>query len=199
VLNESNIQEIFSQSINGWASAPLTKGRRKYREKSKEWINFLAEEFRSFLKKKNVREIIVFPPEKECLSAVYKNRREFLFDIHICKYSYFQSSKDDEKRPFICKSIIAVESEFKKGTPEAVEDLSKLLCSNAEIKIFIGPYYEREKESNYIPALKAVSLQNSSGQLYVALVPHPKDLKSGKNDWRLFRQKQNDLEEVKIL
>lgn len=180
MLDGNNLKKIIRLSLTQWSGAMNKDPDMSNRDKSREWIKSLANRLLEHCKKQNL-DIEIFPPVKGKENKTYKNRNEFLFDIHVCETAIYKSRVHKKDVPFVSKSLVAIESEFEKNTYDAAEDMSKLICSNSEYRIFIGPYYERketsEKDSNYLDPLIEVArhipdLEN----FYFVLIPHPEDI-----------------------
>ena len=115
--------------------------------------------------------------EIQVSSNAYKNedfnRREYLFDVLIAEIGYLKH----KNIPYIRNSKIIIESEFARNIRESAIDFSKLVLSEAEIKIMILPH-SIEKNPNemehYLNPLTEVA-ECVNGNLFVIFVPHPKN------------------------
>jgi len=193
ILSESKLKSAFQKAIEEWAESPSNKTKQKNKIKSREWVKLLARNIRELI---SINNIVVFPDDRHADNNVYGKRKEFLFDIHVGLYSEYNSGVGLKK--YISKSLLVAESEFSDNTRNAVEDLSKLLCCDSEIKIFIGPYNSLGKESKYLSAISEIINHNRVGILYIALVTHPKRISRNEKKWELYKVVNNDLKSLKL-
>jgi len=109
------------------------------------------------------------------------NRKEFglnelLYDILVCRVNT-ASSKGHGKPFFYVEDVLwQIESEFARDRRHALYDFNKLVLGAGQNKLFVGP--QVHDNSSYLqtllPAAKACG-----GNVFVALVPHPRDWGNG--------------------
>ena len=144
-------------------------------DRSRKWINSLAQQFKEFYTCRSHR---VF------WSGNYENqaefgRNEFLFDLVVCSVS---TTKSLERKPrgleFVAQCHWQVESEFNLGNTRALTvDMSKLVMGSAEYKLFIAAH--RGDRNKNVLNLCAPIAHFCSGRLYFCFVSHPDSWNDG--------------------
>lgn len=198
-FNQKAVIDIMNRSILEWLESEPVKKDSPNPEKSREWISCLAKSLRiHFSKKTNIKVFSI--PYRDSKNNTFKSKlKEYLCDIHACETSEFSSRKYLARNiQFVSKSIIAIESEFSTDTHEAAVDLSKLLCFNSSAKIFIGPnkLKSADIEKYYLPAIEDVAKNNFIGNLYIALIPIPREVSNGFRSWRLYKLHNKKLKKI---
>ena len=103
------------------------------------------------------------------------NRKDFklnelLYDIVICEIGEVLSTTHRKTLYFIKEALWQVESEFAQDSRQTLVDFNKLVLGSAQNKLFIGPKV-RDTE-RFITLLKPAA-RACSGNVYIALIPHP--------------------------
>jgi hypothetical protein len=138
-----------------------------HRNRSKHFVEALAHAFRDCYKS---------TPTARVLSKHFDLHREefglneLLFDVLVCDTSSVLSARDSARLTYVTKALWAVESEFARDTREAMFDFNKLVLAAADSKLFVGPLVD--DEASFIEPL-TYPAKTCTGDVYVALVPHP--------------------------
>jgi hypothetical protein len=120
---------------------------------------------------------------------------ELLFDVLWCDTAATPAMEADVMLRYVTRGKWAVESEFAGDSRKALFDFNKLVLADAEAKLFIGPTTPNWKA--FLAPL-GVAAENVRGQLYVALVPHPREWKSrNEQDIMIFRWSSGSWENEK--
>jgi hypothetical protein len=126
-----------------------------------------------------------------------KNREAFglnelLYDVCICQTDTCESYRGRPLR-FITRCLWQIESELAKNSADAVKDFNKLVIGRADNKLFVGPRIGTpEQDHRFLERLKPVArccVGDPPSNVYVALVPHPKDWEESMDEpalWRLI-------------
>ncbi len=150
-------------------SDPIERDRNK--ERSRQWVNALAEEFEDRYDEKLHR---VFWQRNWGNREQFK-LNELLFDLMVCSVSSVESLRSASKRlEFIDQCHWQVESEFERSDSRAVViDMSKLVVGAAENKLFISAQRRNEQLELDLLRLCARIARRCSGNVYLAFVAHP--------------------------
>ena len=95
---------------------------------------------------------------------------ELLFDIALVEADSIPHPRSDKPIGTITRCLVVVESEFSRNPRQALKDFNKLVLANADVKLFIGP--RLQDQVTYLECLASVA-KNITGDLFLALVPHP--------------------------
>jgi hypothetical protein len=149
---------------------PQSSKQLLHRDRSQAWVRCLADELRSMFTDANIR---VF------CKADDRNREEFglnelLYDVCVCRTETCPSARHRKSLRYVTAALWQVESEFARDSHEAVKDFNKLVIGSADNKLFIGPRLGSSEIDGYLKTLLRVALC-CTGNVYVAMVPHPGD------------------------
>lgn len=150
---------------------------------SKIWLNELAQELKSFIGKDD--------PNIRIFTRSLPNKREFglnelLYDISICRTSKCNINGNmlndeltndliqDKEFHYVSECLWQIESEFAKNRREALKDFNKLVLGSSANKLFIGPTVSNNNIKEYYGLLLNPA-RFCSGNIYLAIVPHPKE------------------------
>jgi hypothetical protein len=146
-----------------------------HRNRSKHFVEVLADALRQEYSSQPA--IRVFSKHYEA------NRREFgmnevLYDVLVAEAGYTEPIRGQQKLAYLRKALWQIESEFAHDSRKALFDFNKLVVGAAERKLFVGPQVSDDQafRSSLLPAA-----QCCSGEVYLALLPHPKLWKQGQN------------------
>lgn len=167
----------------------------KHKKRSNRFINFVSKNlikyFREVYNDVSIK-FIVFSGTENNKKNFRKN--EILYDIHVCEYDTFQSLDKNETIHYITKSVIQIESEFRKDIQHSIEDFNKLVCGNAPIKIMVLPL----NVETYHNKFKLLA-HNVQGELYLVYIPHPEAWANEEVDnFKVFKYINNDWKEETI-
>jgi hypothetical protein len=167
-----NIQHIINTSFNdatksfvmGTSSQSLTRARERV------WIKMLSTHLADAL------------GEHDCRVFSAYNRgniedfgtEQLLYDIQVCRVGVTTTAdKKKEQLHYIQASLWQIEIDFSRGIHPAIFAFNRLVTGNAENKLLIGAHLKTGRNT-YIGTLKA-SAMACSGNVYLALIPHPED------------------------
>ncbi len=187
VFTEDDVKQLLQESLT-LAQAEPDKGNSAQeinRNKSQSWVKALAEQFRS--RYQGDPSIHVFSQDS------YSNRRDFglnelLHDIVVCRVGEVASAKHRKTLYFIKETIWQVESELARNSRQALIDFSKLVLGSAHNKLFVGPQVSKVKP--FLDVLKPAA-RACRGSVYISLIPHPDNWKSGEGSVKLWLYKQD--------
>ena len=137
------------------------------RNRSSEFVKQLAAEYNKFYEGDEAIRVLS--------SGNNSNRTEFglnelLYDVTVCSVTNIESSKQGKQLTLVTQTLWSVESELRRDSREAIYDFNKLVMSNADNKLFIGPLVD--DIDSYISVLSKAA-KYCEGSLYLALIPHP--------------------------
>lgn len=165
-----NVGELLKTSFEAARSKQIEADSlgALHRQRSSAWVECLAREFRVvFRTDPTVR---VFSRQSDT------NREDFgvnelLHDVCVCRVGQVPSAVHGTMLFYVRQVLWQVESEFAKNSRETLKDFNKLVCGSARNKLFVGSQVtDNEGFINVLlPAASACS-----GQVFAALVPHPK-------------------------
>ncbi|HEY69789.1 MAG TPA: hypothetical protein G4O08_04300 [Anaerolineae bacterium] len=123
-----------------------------------------------------------------------RNRREFtltefMYDISVCEIGFVRSAAQGKQLGFIRKAIWQIESEFAKDSREALIDFSKLVAGSGQNKLFIAPVVH--DEAAFLRVLREPAV-HCSGNVYLAMVPKPKEWPSSADRIGLWRLEEGE-------
>ena len=140
-----------------------------HREMSQRFVEALADEFRTEYAAR--ADVVVL--SRRC--KAHRQRfglNELLFDVNVCATGSVAAVSAKRELTYVTKSLWAVESEFARDSRKALFDFNKLVLSNAEKKLFVGPRLRDVEENEFLAVLGRVS-DCCTGSVFVALVPQP--------------------------
>ena len=153
-----------------------------HRNRSREWVETLADEFRkSYEDEPNVR---VFSKHNESNRTEF-GMNELLYDVLVCRVATTASAKRGAELFYVEEPLWQVESEFAKDTRQALFDFNKLVIGSAKNKLFIGPQVSDTEA--FLDVLRAPA-RRCAGEVFVVLIPHPGEWDkndSGVSIWQL--------------
>lgn len=160
-VGQSALAAAMSKSID--ANTP----KELHTLRSRAWVAALADEFRTHYRDDpDVRVLSKHDPS---------NHREFglnelLYDVLVCRVGTAPAANSPATLTYVREALWQVESEFARDSRQAVYDLNKLVLGAAPHKLFVGP--QVSDEARFLAALLPAA-RCCSGEVYVALVPHP--------------------------
>jgi hypothetical protein len=112
---------------------------------------------------------------------------ELLFDITVCKIEKTSARRVGYNLTIITGALWQIESELEDGDyREALTDFNKLVLGDSENKLFIGTSREDNK---FLLELLAKPAAYCKGNVYTALVPHPRIWKTATPSTELWHYK----------
>jgi len=163
ILVETALQNAHKEPDEGGTPSLV------HRNRSKHFVEALASRFREYYRDKDTVRVL----SRHCdLHREEFGLNELLFDVLVCETSLVQSARESASLRFVTRALWAVESEFARDTRQAIFDFNKLVLSSAEAKLFVGPIVP--DENAFLERLLAPA-SRCSGEVFVALVPHPSD------------------------
>jgi len=160
---------------------PADTAQRRHARRSRAWVAALADEFRTHYRgDPDVRVLSKHDPS---------NHREFglnelLYDVLVCRVGTAPAANSPATLTYVREALWQVESEFARDSRQAVYDLNKLVLGAAPHKLFVGP--QVSDEARFLAALLPAA-RCCSGEVYVALVPHPAQWDDGEAVVRVWR------------
>ena len=152
-----------------------------HRKRSQEWVKVLARNFRKCYSNQD-NKVKVFSKDFGEHRAEFKVN-ELLYDIAVCRTSETSSAQKRTPLTYIQEALWVVESEMAKDSHEAIIDFSKLVMGSAQNKLFIGPKVNNQGNFNKVLLAPA---GHCSGNVYLAIIPHPEDWGKRDNEPELF-------------
>jgi len=183
-----DLLQILKQSFNDARShdkKSLTK-QELHMRRSARWVVSLGKRFEQ-----------EFPDRKKhrvFWKGNQRNRREFtltefMYDISVCEIGFVRSAAQGKQLGFIRKAIWQIESEFAKDSREALIDFSKLVAGSGQNKLFIAPVVH--DEAAFLRVLREPAV-HCSGNVYLAMVPKPKEWPSSADRIGLWRLEEGE-------
>jgi hypothetical protein len=166
-----HIVSLVQSALDAAVTQPITAPSKQqlHRERSKQFVESLASHLRSELD--DEADVAVLSKHNDENRARF-GLNELLYDILVCRTGTTQSASGGELLTYVTRGLWAIESEFARDSREALFDFNKLILSSSDNQLFIGPRVENELE--FLQPLAAAA-KCCSGNVYVALVPHPAD------------------------
>lgn len=163
-----NSKLIIENIIDAYKKAVDTKiegnsNQEIHSKRSKKFIENISENLKNIY---NDEDVIVFSAKER--SETFK-RNELLYDINVCKINKLSSNPSIE---YVEKSLLQIESEFKKDRRHVAIDFSKLVCGNSELKIMIISKVHKDKD--FRESLKPIAV-NIKEELYLIQLEHPEN------------------------
>ncbi len=150
-----------------------------HRKRSQEWVKVLARNFRKCYSNQDER---VFSKDFGGHRTEFKVN-ELLYDIAVCRTGETSSAQKGTSLTYIKEALWVVESEMARDSHEAIIDFSKLVMGSAPNKLFIGPKVNNQGNFNKVLLAPA---GNCSGNVYLAIIPHPEDWDKRDDEPELF-------------
>jgi len=166
-----NLREILETSLSEARHTRIETASmiQLHRARSRVWVDTLAKQFqRCFERDSAVRVFWRDNPEHRKHFRV----NELLHDILICQVGTVQSAMHKKDLLYIKDVLWQVESEFARDSRQALIDFNKLVLGSGRSKLFVGP--QVNDNQSFIDVLRPAA-NVCTGNVYVALVPHPKD------------------------
>lgn len=186
-LIEQDIKQLLQNSLT-LAQAEPDKGKSLQeinQNRSRSWVNTLAEQLQNVYKAES--SVTVFSKYGHSHRNDFR-LNELLYDIVVCRVDEVASSTHKKKMYYIKETLWQVESEFAHDSRQALIDFNKLVLGSAQNKLFIGPQVRKGREQSFLNVLKPAALA-CTGNVYVALVPHPAKWKDTDSAVRLWSMK----------
>jgi hypothetical protein len=173
-LLEKSLAEAQSATTVG------TLPRDIHRNRSQAWIRQLGEAFLHALDSDS--SVRVFTRGDTTHRADF-GLNELLYDVLVCRVNSVPSAKWGKPLYYIEEALWQVESEFARDSKQALIDFNKLVLGSGRNKLFIGPQVSDKPSfiEVLLPAARACI-----GNVYVALVPHPRDWGTGEHQIDLW-------------
>ena len=180
----SLIRRAFDKAVE--SEDPAGNARRVNQDRSRRWVEALADEFRKH--HAGDADVRVFSKHHGG-NRIDFHLNELLYDVSVCRVASVPSAAQGKKLLYVAEPLWQVESEFAKDTREALIDFSKLVMGAAPCKLFIGP--QVDDIPSFIQTLSPAAAA-CSGNVFLALLPHPSLWTSGKRAEPLFWQFDGD-------
>jgi hypothetical protein len=176
------ISSIVKAAYANARSTPIafTDPLRLHRERSRIWVEALASEFRNF----HCGDLNVRVFSKHCPDS----RREFhlnelLYDVCVCRVEAVPSAVHKRELIYIKEPLWLIESEFAKDSRQALIDFNKLVLGSSQNKLFVGP---QVKDNESFIEVLVPPASACTGNVFLALLPHPALWDSGHGEGPLF-------------
>ncbi len=184
VFTEPNVKQLLQEALQQ-AKSYTDSGKTMQKinmHRSQNWVKALTEQFKK--KYDGDSEIRVFSKSDD------SNRKDFglnelLHDVLVCKVGEMQSSVHKKKLCFIKEVLWQVESEFANNTRNSLVDFNKLVLGSAENKLFIASQVKKGTENVFLEVLKPAA-GYCTGDVYVGMIPHPRDWADTHDDIHLW-------------
>jgi hypothetical protein len=164
-------EKLIAQALKQAASEQYggLLGGSLHRERSSRWIEALADAFRAqYADDPSIR---VFSRHNEANKDDFL-LNELLYDVSVCRVDEVRSAVQKRLLAYVREALWQVESEFAKNSRETLKDFNKLVCGSARCKLFVGS--QVNDNGSFVDVLLPAALA-CSGEVYVALLPHPKE------------------------
>lgn len=185
-LNDVELFRLIKRALNCAAGmavdVAMTDGRRNAK-RSQNWVTCLRNEFDVAYRQAGDEAVRAFCKECGDNKAAF-GLNELLHDVCVCRVATVQSRTHNKPLMYVTDVLWQVESEFKNSGAEAIKDFNKLILGSAQNKLFVGPL-TRQPESDL--AVLTEPANRCGGEVYVALVAHPRAWISQTALPRLFR------------
>jgi hypothetical protein len=173
VFTELDVKQLLQEALKQAQLAPDKDNtiQKINQNRSLIWVKALAEQFKK--RYEGDPEIRVFTKSN------YSNRKDFglnelLHDIMVCRIGEVESSLHKKKLCFIKEVLWQIESEFANNTKSSLVDFNKLVLGSAKFKLFIASQVKKGTENSFLKVLKPAA-GYCTGDIYVSMVPHPKN------------------------
>lgn len=159
------VRTAFTEAIR--AEIPADGSSRRHRERSRVWVEALANEFRShYCEAKDVRVFSKHWAENRADFLL----NELLYDVSVCRVASVASAAQKKELLYIKEVLWLVESEFAKNSRQALVDFNKLVMGASGSKLFVGP--QVSDNDSFIQVLLPAAAA-CAGDVFLALLPHP--------------------------
>lgn len=174
----NTIVNAFEQAVReGEASTGRGTVGARNRQRSQRFVTILARSIRDGCRGSDVEVMSMHLHEDDEVESRRVRKQfgmqELLYDIVVFRKGHYRGDHG-EPMPFVAEGLWLVESELAKNGRQALYDFNKLVLGRAAHKLFIGPRVADRRRQAYLDMLKAVA-SASRDDLYLALVPHPRD------------------------
>jgi hypothetical protein len=172
------LKESLTKAVDEWMEKAASE--RAHHAMSSTWVETLASAFRTYYQ--NDHSVRVFSKGFQGNASEF-GLNELLYDILVCRAEGILSAKQGKRLQYFSECIWQVESELARDSRDAMLDFNKLVIGGARKKLFIGPLVDDPLAylDVLLPAAKVCS-----GDVYVALIPHPEVWSAGKQSIRLW-------------
>lgn len=166
-----DVFEVIEQALDKAIGMPDVEGmpRKINARRSQDFVEGLAEILREIYLSES--SFAVFSKYHGGLKQTF-GLHELLYDILVASTATTASARQGKTISFIARGIWAIESEMAKNSREAMYDFNKLVLSSCDKKLFVGPLVANVED--FLAPLAAAA-RNCSGELYLALIPHPRE------------------------
>jgi len=168
-----NLKECIQKALSEVSTAEEsgTDIRVIHNTRSSNFVSALAEHFKSHYNDDNIRVL----SRKRQSDKKEFSVNELLFDITVCKIGKTPAKQRGFNLTYITGAIWEIESELEDGDyREALADFNKLVLGNSINKLLIGA---TKADNEFLLKTLALPAANCGGNIYVALIPHPRSWK----------------------
>jgi hypothetical protein len=184
---------LLETSLTAAQRAPTvgTLPQAIHRNRSQEWIRQLRSGFSQALAGDS--SLRVFTRGDSTYRTDF-GLNELLHDVLVCRVNTVPSAKQGRTLYYIEEVLWQVESEFARDSKQALIDFNKLVLGAGQNKLFIGPQVSDKPSfiEVLLPAARACI-----GNVYVALVPHPREWGTGEHQIDLWMLENGLWREVR--
>jgi len=189
LINRQTIPNLLRSALTTAMGTPIDAATRQalHARRSRAWVAALADAFRGHYRDDpDVRVLSKHDPS---------NQREFglnelLYDVLVCRVGTTPAATKPATLTYVREALWQVESEFARDSRQAIYDLNKLVLGAARQKLFVGP--QVSDEAGFLAALLPVA-RCCSGEVYMALAPHPAQWDACKAVVRVWRLVDGEL------
>jgi hypothetical protein len=118
---------------------------------------------------------------------------ELLYDIVAFSEGLTNSSRRGQELHYIEKPLWQIESEFHRNDRKVVNDFNKLVLGSAPYKLFVAS--RRENKQSFLEMLAPIA-KACSGEVYLAIVVHPRFWNKDGAEPEVYRFLPNGWEEL---
>lgn len=188
-----DLYRLLETSLTAAQSAPTvgTLPQVINRNRSQEWIRQLRSGFSQSLTGDSSVRVLV---RSDNTYLTEFGLTELLHDVLVCRVNTVPSANKSRTLYYIEEVLWQVESEFARDSKQALIDFNKLVLGSGQNKLFIGPQVS-DKPSFIVVLLPAA--RACIGNVYVALVPHPKEWGTGERQIDLWMLENGLWREVR--
>lgn len=167
--------------VMGTSAASLARARERA------FVKAVAAQFADAFADADVR---VFSPFARA------NRDDFgidqlLFDIEICRVALAEAGgRQADQFAFVSSALWQIEIEFSLDWRDAIIALNRLSCGGAENKLLITAR-RRSGQDDFLATVQPVA-SACAGQVYLALITHPRDWDDGDGSVDVLRLDEDD-------
>lgn len=167
-----NIQHIIKSSFNDAIKSMVmgTSPQSLARARERVWIKTLSNHLADALGEDTIR---VFSATNRD-NTDHFGTEQLLYDIQVCRVGITTTAdKKKDELHYIQASLWQIETDFSREIHQAMYAFNRLVTGQGENKLFIGAHLKTGRNT-YINTLRA-SAAACSGNVYLALIPHPED------------------------